>query len=108
MTNYFNNENGKLSYEKIERYNPEIIDELDEEDLAFLKKGLDLNMRLSEYGLKHGSGLGVGMALNRMAIQKVIGRDMVLMAKILTSAAADARMAGVKLPAMSSAIIETL
>ncbi len=81
----------------------EMIDELDEDDLLFLKKGLDLNTRLSDYGLKHGSGLGVGMALERLVIQKTLRQDMVLTAKILTSSAADARMAGVKLPAMSSA-----
>ena len=79
-----------------------MVDELDENDLQFLKKGLDLNLRLSDYGLKNGPGLGVGMALNQMAIQKTLRRDMVLSAKILTAAAADARMAGVKLPAMSS------
>jgi L-cysteine desulfidase len=80
-----------------------LIDTLDQEDLVFLKKGLDLNMRLAEHGLKHGSGLGVGMALERLTIQKVLRKDMVLAAKILTSAAADARMSGVKLPAMTSA-----
>jgi len=80
----------------------EMIDDFDESDLLFLQKGLDLNMRLSDYGRKHGSGLGVGMALDRMAIQKTLRRDMVLSAKILTASAADARMAGVKLPAMSS------
>ncbi len=79
-----------------------MVDELDESDLIFLRKGLDLNLSLSDYGLKHGPGLGVGMALNQMTIQKTLRRDMVLSAKILTAAAADARMAGVKLPAMSS------
>ncbi len=81
----------------------EMADEFDAEDLVFLKKGLDLNLQLAEYGIKHGPGYGVGMALKRMAIQKLIRNDMVLAAKIYTSAAADARMAGVKLPAMTSA-----
>jgi len=81
----------------------DLMDELDEEDLVFLEEGLRINMRLSDYGLKYGPGMGIGMALERLAIQKIIRRDMVLMAKILTSAAADARMAGVKLPAMTSA-----
>lgn len=81
----------------------DLIEELDEEDLAFLEEGLQINLRLAEYGLQHGPGMGIGKALERLVIQKTLRRDMVLMAKILTSAAADARMAGVKLPAMSSA-----
>ncbi len=81
----------------------ELIDDFADEDLAFIEEGLRLNMRLAEYGLKHGPGLGIGKALERMAIQRLLKRDMVLAARILTSAAADTRMAGVKLPAMSSA-----
>jgi L-cysteine desulfidase len=42
-------------------------------------------------------------SLDRLAIQKVIRKDMIFKAKILTSAAVDARMAGVKIPAMTSA-----
>jgi L-cysteine desulfidase len=80
-----------------------LIDDLDDEDVAFLKEGVQFNVRLAEYGLKHGCGLGVGKTLDRLARQRLIQRDMVLSAKILTSAASDARMAGVKMPAMSSA-----
>jgi L-cysteine desulfidase len=80
-----------------------LIDGLDEEDVAFLEEGVQFNVRLAEYGLKHGCGLGVGKALDRLARQRLIKRDMILSAKILTSAASDARMAGVKMPAMSSA-----
>ncbi len=80
-----------------------LLDELDEEDITFLEEGVRFNLRLAEHGLKYGSGLGVGKTLDRLARQKLIKKDMVLAAKILTSAASDARMAGVKLPAMSSA-----
>ncbi|MDY0039072.1 MAG: L-serine ammonia-lyase, iron-sulfur-dependent, subunit alpha [Desulforhabdus sp.] len=81
----------------------DLLDALDNDDLVFLEEGVRTNMRLAEYGLKHGPGLGIGKALERLARQKFIMRDMVLAARILTSAASDARMAGVKLPAMSSA-----
>ncbi|MFZ7126009.1 MAG: serine dehydratase subunit alpha family protein [Desulfobacterales bacterium] len=81
----------------------DLVDGLDDEDYAFLEDGVDTNMRLAEYGLKHGPGLGLGMAFDRLARQRLICRDMVLSARILASAAADARMAGVSLPAMSSA-----
>ena len=80
-----------------------LIDDLDDKDVAFLKEGVQFNVRLAEYGLKHGCGLGVGKTLDRLARQGLIKRDMILSAKILTSAASDARMAGVKMPAMSSA-----
>ena len=80
-----------------------LIDSLDSEDMEFLEEGIRFNMRLAEYGLKHGPGLGVGKTLERLVRQKLIKRDMILAARILTSSAADARMSGVKLPAMTSA-----
>jgi L-cysteine desulfidase len=80
----------------------EMIDDLDSEDLDFLEQGVQFNMRLAENGLKHGQGLGVGKTLERLVRQGLIKKDMILAARMLTSAAADARMAGVKLPAMSS------
>ena len=80
-----------------------LIDSLDSEDMEFLEEGIRFNMRLAEYGLKHGPGLGVGKTLERLVRQKLIKKDMILAARILTSSAADARMSGVKLPAMTSA-----
>jgi L-cysteine desulfidase len=81
----------------------ELLDELDEEDLQFLESGIELNLRLADFGLKHGPGLGVGRALERLVRLGLIQRDMMAAARILTSSAADARMAGARLPAMSSA-----
>jgi L-cysteine desulfidase len=81
----------------------ELLDDLDEEDLQFLESGVDVNMRLADYGLKHGPGLGVGRTMERLVRQGLMKRDMITAARILTSSAADARMSGVKLPAMSSA-----
>jgi L-cysteine desulfidase len=80
-----------------------LADDFDREDLDFLKKGVDYNLALADYGLKHGAGLGIGKALQRMIRVKLLSNDMILAARMLTSAAADARMSGVKLPAMSSA-----
>lgn len=81
----------------------DLVDGLDEEDYVFLEEGVTTNMRLAEYGLKHGPGMGVGMAFERLVRQRLICRDMTLSARMLASAAADARMAGIDLPAMSSA-----
>ncbi|MEW5825907.1 MAG: L-serine ammonia-lyase, iron-sulfur-dependent, subunit alpha [Candidatus Bipolaricaulota bacterium] len=90
----------------VERTLPELVgllDGLDAEDLAFLREGVDQNVRLAEYGLTYGPGLGVGLTLERLAREGLLKRDMVLAARVLTSAASDARMAGVRMPAMSSA-----
>ena len=81
----------------------ELLDDLDDEDLDFLESGVTVNMRLADYGLKHGPGLGVGRTLERLVRQGLIKRDMITAARILASSAADARMSGAKLPAMSSA-----
>lgn len=81
----------------------DLLDDLDDDDRAFLQSGIDVNLRLARYGLKHGSGLAVGRTLERLVRQGLIKRDMITAARILASSAADARMAGVKLPAMSSA-----
>jgi len=80
-----------------------LLDDLDDDDFTFLEEGVQYNMRLAEYGLKHGSGLGIGKALERLVRQGLIKRDMIVAARLLTAAASDARMAGVSLPAMSSA-----
>ncbi|MCB2228350.1 MAG: L-serine ammonia-lyase, iron-sulfur-dependent, subunit alpha [Desulfarculaceae bacterium] len=80
-----------------------LVEGLDQEDLDFLKQGMEHNLRLANYGLKHGPGLAIGRTLERIVRQGLLKRDMALAARILTSAAADARMAGIKLPAMSSA-----
>ena len=89
----------KLSLEDIY----ELVDDIDEEDLIYLKKGVEYNVRLAEHGLKYGSGLGIGKAIDRLLKQKLLVKDMAISARRLTSAAADARMGGVNLPAMSSA-----
>ena len=80
-----------------------LLDKLDDEDLQFIEKGVEYNTILAENGLANGPGLGIGRTLNKLVEEGLIGRDMVLEASMLTAAAADARMAGVMLPAMSSA-----
>ena len=80
-----------------------LADQATETELALVRQGVEMNHHLADYGLTHVCGLGVGRALEDMAQNGVLQRDMSLAAKILTAAAADARMAGVGLPAMSSA-----
>lgn len=81
----------------------DLTDDLDDDDLAFIEEGVNHNLALAEHGLKYGTGLGIGKAIDRLLKQKLMVKDMASSAKRLTSAAADARMGGVNLPAMSSA-----
>ena len=80
-----------------------LLKHLDDDDLDFLQQGIETNMKLADYGLTYGPGLGVGLTLERLVREGLLKKDMIIAARILTSAASDARMAGVKLPAMSSA-----
>jgi len=80
-----------------------LTEEMDDEDLAFVREGVNYNVTLAEYGLTYGPGLGIGLTLERLVKENLIKKDMVLAAKIMTAAACDARMAGARLPAMSSA-----
>ncbi|MFH1135337.1 MAG: L-serine ammonia-lyase, iron-sulfur-dependent, subunit alpha [Pseudomonadota bacterium] len=80
-----------------------MTDNLDQDDLDFLEEGTRMNRRLAEYGLRAASGLGVGRSLRNIAARDTRRQDLVATARMVAAAAADARMAGVSLPAMSSA-----
>ena len=80
-----------------------LVDDFDTDDLEFIEKGILMNMELARYGLKYRSGLKVGFTLKNLAEKKIIAEDVIYNARLLTSAAADARMSGARLPAMSSA-----
>ena len=79
-----------------------MVENMDAEDFEFVQQGVTCNLELADHGLAFGSGLGVGKTLERLAREGLVKRDMMLAARILTSSACDARMSGVKLPAMSS------
>ena len=80
-----------------------MIHDLDRDDLDFIQTGIDMNMALARHGLENSIGLAVGSTLETLAQKGLVARDMIHRARVLTSAAADARMSGVALPAMSSA-----
>jgi L-cysteine desulfidase len=50
----------------------DMLDELDDEDYAFLEEGVHYNLRLAEHGLKYGSGLGIGKTFERLVRQRLI------------------------------------
>ncbi len=80
----------------------ELVQDLDKEDMRFIEQGIDMNMRLANFGLENECGHQVGRTLRDLE-NDWLNSDMVHESRVYTSAAADARMAGVSLPAMSSA-----
>lgn len=81
----------------------DVLDELDSDDLAYVRSGLALNTALVEYGLAHGPGIGVGRAQLSLLRRRLLARDAALWAGIRASAGIDSRMGGVALPAMTLA-----
>lgn len=72
-------------------------------DIKFLLDGVKLNMDIAEVGLKEESGPGLGAAMNKLMEEGVMQKDIINEARVLTSAACDARMSGINMPVMSSA-----
>lgn len=72
-------------------------------DIEFLLEGVKLNMDIAEKGLKDRSGPGLGATLKELMEEGLIQKDIISEARMITSAACDARMAGVNMAVMSSA-----
>lgn len=68
------------------------------DEIAFLQQALDMNLKLAEAGFDENLGAGFGHAYKKLTSDPTISY-----AKALTAAAADARMSGRDLPAMSCA-----
>lgn len=92
---------GKFIKYEIKRFS---LDELIEfassvplEELPFIFEGININKRIARYGVEQDIGIGLG----RYLMKKVDEPES--LAKALTAAASEARMAGCPLPVMSSA-----
>jgi len=81
----------------------DLLDDLDSDDLSYIRQGIDLNRELAEYGLVHGPGIAVGKTQQSLIRQGILKKDMVLWAGIMAAAGIDSRMGGVMLPAMTLA-----
>lgn len=73
------------------------------EDIRFLLEGARMNMSIAQAGMDEFSALGVGPTTEKLVKTGVLGDDLMSRIRILTCAASDARMAGRKIPVMSSA-----
>jgi len=81
----------------------EFIETVSYSDIEFLLEGVRLNMDIAKVGLEEESGPAIGAAMNKLTDEGVMPKDVINEARILASAACDARMAGVNMPVMSSA-----
>lgn len=80
----------------------ENIESLDLKDIDFLLEGITMNEEIANYGLKEKIGIGVGYGIKQSIDEGILGDDLINHAMMITAAASDARMAGVKMPVMSS------
>lgn len=80
----------------------EAIEDMDFEDILFLKDGIAMNLEMAKIGLENASGIGVGVGLMKSVEEGYMSNGLVSRAMILTAAASDARMSGINFPVMSS------
>ncbi len=76
--------------------------ETDLEPLEFLFEGAKLNMQVAREGLKGEYGLRVGKSIRRNVERNILSENMMTYAVELSSAAADARMAGCVMPVLTN------
>lgn len=74
-------------------------DGADADDLAYIKKGVDMNLKAAETGQALQK---VGFYIKELVRKKLLHMDLVSSTKILTACAADARMDGQPVAVMSS------
>jgi L-cysteine desulfidase len=77
----------------------DLLDGLDREDLAYLRRGVEMNLALAEVGKQLGK---VGHFVADLVSKGLLVDDVLSTSKILTASASDARMAGLPYPAMAS------
>ncbi|TGU72990.1 serine dehydratase subunit alpha family protein [Geomonas terrae] len=76
-----------------------LLDEVNDDDLAYLKRGVEMNLRIAEAGKALTK---VGYYVEELVRKGFLLSDVVSSSKILTASASDARMAGLSFPVMSS------
>ncbi len=96
------NENYKISTIPIKKLITE-IENIEVSGLRFLLAGVNMNKKIAYKGLSEKSGMGLGRGIKELIEEGVLTDSVVNKAKMLSAAAADARMGGIKMPVMSSA-----
>ena len=80
----------------------EAMENVDFEQIKFLLDGITMNEEMAKCGLKEKVGVGVGFGIKKSIESGLLSNDLMNYTMMITAAASDARMAGVKLPVMSS------
>jgi L-cysteine desulfidase len=75
------------------------VEKISPQDLAYIRKGVEMNLAAAREGLKLRK---VGFYVEDLIKKGYLKRDILSNAKLTTAAATDARMAGVPVPVMSS------
>lgn len=89
-----------LSIEKIYKFADDV--DVSSHGLDIIRQSISVNSKICTEGLKNDYGLKIGKLLNEELKDGVIGRDMVSEAVCVTSAGADARMAGAPMGVVSN------
>ena len=79
------------------------VEEMPGEPFDFFAESIRMNRAAAKAGLQGRLGMAIGANFQDMINEKILTDDLVLYAKILTAAAADARMSGENIPVMSVA-----
>lgn len=79
------------------------IENIPSKDLMFMLDGVKMNLTMSKEGLDKKVGIGVGATLKELIDNKTLADNLPNRARMMSAAATDARMGGIKLPVMSSA-----
>jgi len=85
----------------VDLYNP--LPQLSRKTRDFLLEGIAMNRKVAEAGLQGEGSLRIGQTYRKLLENGWMGNDLINRAKLLTSAAVDARMSGCNLPVMTSA-----
>jgi L-cysteine desulfidase len=80
----------------------ENIENMDFKDIEFLLDGVKMNEEMASLGLDQKIGIGVGYGIKKSIEDGLLTDDLINHAMMLTAGASDARMAGIKMPVMSS------
>lgn len=77
----------------------DMAEQINPDDYEYVKRGIEMNLRISEEGKKLKK---VGYYISELISERLRQDDLISSCEVITTCAADARMAGLDLPAMTS------
>lgn len=80
----------------------ETVQEIEFSEIKFLLDGIKMNDEIASKGLQEKLGAGVGFAYKQAIETGIIEKGLMSETIMMTAAASDARMSGIKMPVMSS------